>query len=59
MSISQNQTEVQDERQSAVGATASKAAGEVQENPAAARVGVEDADCQRGSEASVPPHRVT
>lgn len=31
-----------------------EAAGEVQEKPAAARVGVEDADCQRGSEACEP-----
>ena len=35
---------------SATGATAFEAAGEVQEKPAAARVGVKDADCLRGSE---------
>ena len=34
-----------------------KGAGEVQEKPAPARVGVEDADCPRCSEAGVPPPR--
>ena len=33
--------------------------GEVQENPAAARVGVEDADCQRVSEGLSPAKRVS
>ncbi len=45
--------EVRDKNSAPSGATASKADGEVQEKPAAARVGVEDADCQRGSEARV------
>ena len=41
---------------SAAGATTKKkAAGEVQEKPAAARGGVVDADCQRVSDASALP----
>ena len=37
-----------------------KVAGEVQENPATARVGgVEDADCQRGSERKSLPQAVS
>ncbi|MBN1536906.1 MAG: hypothetical protein JW908_09260 [Anaerolineales bacterium] len=36
-----------------------EAAGEVQEKPAAARVGVEDADCQRDSECLNPAKQVS